>query len=188
MYQWTILQYLVLCNYDNLASYFAGTFDIVVVNLYPFYDKVSSSRGISFEDGIENIDIGGPAMIRAAAKVKVIPATPIYFSILGDLLTSLIFTMNQQELFVSYWLHYWWDSWLYWGGGTAKKNWDCFRTKLIVREIKVLLDILFLMFQNKIWNSGHEFLLYFSIFVQKKLLFWLYWRDTGLVFNCWNFL
>lgn len=42
---------------------------MVVVNLYPFYDKVSASSGISFEDGIENIDIGGPAMIRAAAKV-----------------------------------------------------------------------------------------------------------------------
>lgn len=42
---------------------------MVVVNLYPFYDKVSSSSEISFEDGIENIDIGGPAMIRAAAKV-----------------------------------------------------------------------------------------------------------------------
>ena len=41
---------------------------MVVVNLYPFYDKVSSG-GIEFEDGIENIDIGGPAMIRAAAKV-----------------------------------------------------------------------------------------------------------------------
>jgi len=41
----------------------------VVVNLYPFYDKVTSAGGIGFEDGIENIDIGGPAMIRAAAKV-----------------------------------------------------------------------------------------------------------------------
>jgi AICAR transformylase/IMP cyclohydrolase PurH len=45
-----------------------GTFDVVVVNLYPFYDKVTSGT-ISFEDGIENIDIGGPTMIRAAAKV-----------------------------------------------------------------------------------------------------------------------
>ncbi|KAL8061314.1 hypothetical protein ABFX02_02G079000 [Erythranthe guttata] len=45
-----------------------GTFDVVVVNLYPFYEKVSSSSGISFEDAIENIDIGGPTMIRAAAK------------------------------------------------------------------------------------------------------------------------
>lgn len=40
-----------------------------MVNLYPFYDKVTSAGGIRFEDGIENIDIGGPAMIRAAAKV-----------------------------------------------------------------------------------------------------------------------
>ncbi|KAM0980710.1 hypothetical protein COP2_014246 [Malus domestica] len=45
-----------------------GTFDVVVVNLYPFYEKVTSTGGIEFEDGIENIDIGGPAMIRAAAK------------------------------------------------------------------------------------------------------------------------
>ncbi|KAG8368921.1 hypothetical protein BUALT_Bualt15G0096700 [Buddleja alternifolia] len=51
-----------------LDNHGIGTFDVVVVNLYPFYDKVSSSSGISFEDGIENIDIGGPAMIRAAAK------------------------------------------------------------------------------------------------------------------------
>ena len=42
---------------------------MVVVNLYPFYNKVTAPGGISFEDGIENIDIGGPAMIRAAAKV-----------------------------------------------------------------------------------------------------------------------
>lgn len=53
----------------NFFYFSVGTFDVVVVNLYPFYDKVSSSTGISFEDGIENIDIGGPAMIRAAAKV-----------------------------------------------------------------------------------------------------------------------
>ncbi|XP_011087627.1 uncharacterized protein LOC105169058 [Sesamum indicum] len=53
---------------EALDSHGIGTFDVVVVNLYPFYDKVSSSSGISFEDGIENIDIGGPAMIRAAAK------------------------------------------------------------------------------------------------------------------------
>lgn len=44
---------------------------MVVVNLYPFYDKVTSTGGIAFDDGIENIDIGGPAMIRAAAKVIV---------------------------------------------------------------------------------------------------------------------
>ncbi|XP_077245919.1 uncharacterized protein LOC143885597 [Tasmannia lanceolata] len=45
-----------------------GTFDVVVVNFYPFYEKVSNTSGITFEDGIENIDIGGTAMLRAAAK------------------------------------------------------------------------------------------------------------------------
>ncbi|KAF7145336.1 hypothetical protein RHSIM_Rhsim04G0089200 [Rhododendron simsii] len=53
----------------GIGSTTTGTFDVVVVNLYPFYDKVSSASGIAFEDGIENIDIGGPAMITAAAKV-----------------------------------------------------------------------------------------------------------------------
>ncbi len=40
--------------------------DMIVVNLYPFIEVVS--KGCSFEDAIENIDIGGPSMIRAAAK------------------------------------------------------------------------------------------------------------------------
>jgi phosphoribosylaminoimidazolecarboxamide formyltransferase/IMP cyclohydrolase len=39
---------------------------LVVVNLYPFRETVA--RGASFEDVIENIDIGGPAMVRSAAK------------------------------------------------------------------------------------------------------------------------
>ncbi|XP_011627344.2 uncharacterized protein LOC18445033 isoform X1 [Amborella trichopoda] len=53
---------------EALNMHGIGMFDVVVVNLYPFYEKVSSSSQIAFEDGIENIDIGGPAMIRAAAK------------------------------------------------------------------------------------------------------------------------
>ena len=40
--------------------------DLLVVNLYPFEETLT--RSASFEDRIENIDIGGPAMIRAAAK------------------------------------------------------------------------------------------------------------------------
>ena len=40
--------------------------DLLVVNLYPF--EAALERGAAFEDMIENIDIGGPAMIRAAAK------------------------------------------------------------------------------------------------------------------------
>jgi phosphoribosylaminoimidazolecarboxamide formyltransferase/IMP cyclohydrolase len=41
-------------------------FDLVVVNLYPFLKTIIS--GASFEDSIEQIDIGGPSMLRAAAK------------------------------------------------------------------------------------------------------------------------
>ncbi len=41
--------------------------DLVVVNLYPFAATVANP-GCTYEDAIENIDIGGPAMVRAAAK------------------------------------------------------------------------------------------------------------------------
>ena len=41
--------------------------DIVIVNLYPF-EAVTADESCSLEDAIENIDIGGPAMVRAAAK------------------------------------------------------------------------------------------------------------------------
>ncbi|MDQ0473872.1 bifunctional phosphoribosylaminoimidazolecarboxamide formyltransferase/IMP cyclohydrolase [Labrys wisconsinensis] len=40
--------------------------DLLVVNLYPF--EATLARGASFDDCVENIDIGGPAMIRAASK------------------------------------------------------------------------------------------------------------------------
>jgi phosphoribosylaminoimidazolecarboxamide formyltransferase/IMP cyclohydrolase len=40
--------------------------DLLVVNLYPF--EATVAKGAAYDDCIENIDIGGPAMIRAAAK------------------------------------------------------------------------------------------------------------------------
>lgn len=55
---------------DHLASlkeYEILEFDLVCINLYPF-EKVIRSSEFSFEEAIENIDIGGPSMIRAAAK------------------------------------------------------------------------------------------------------------------------
>lgn len=42
-------------------------FDLIIVNLYPFRETISKP-GCTIEEAIENIDIGGPAMIRAAAK------------------------------------------------------------------------------------------------------------------------
>ena len=40
--------------------------EVVVVNLYPFEDKVA--KGVPFAEALENVDIGGPTMLRAAAK------------------------------------------------------------------------------------------------------------------------
>ena len=44
-----------------------GFIDLVVVNLYPFRETIAKP-GVSFEEAIENIDVGGPTMVRAAAK------------------------------------------------------------------------------------------------------------------------
>ena len=51
---------------DQLAEQGIEPFDLVVVNLYPFRETVASGAG--GDDVIEKIDIGGPAMVRAAAK------------------------------------------------------------------------------------------------------------------------
>lgn len=50
-----------------LAQHAIPTIDMVVVNLYPFVQTVSKAE-CSLEDAIENIDIGGPTMLRSAAK------------------------------------------------------------------------------------------------------------------------
>jgi phosphoribosylaminoimidazolecarboxamide formyltransferase/IMP cyclohydrolase len=50
-----------------LAEHGIGTIDLLVVNLYPFEATVARP-GCTLEDAIENIDIGGPAMVRSAAK------------------------------------------------------------------------------------------------------------------------
>ncbi|MEP6973334.1 MAG: bifunctional phosphoribosylaminoimidazolecarboxamide formyltransferase/IMP cyclohydrolase [Actinomycetota bacterium] len=51
---------------EQLAEHGIEPFDLLVSNLYPFRETVAS--GAVFEDVIEKIDIGGPAMVRAAAK------------------------------------------------------------------------------------------------------------------------
>ena len=65
--------------------------DLVVVNLYPFQDTVSRPE-CSFEDAIENIDIGGPAMLRSSAKnhksVTVIVDSSDFQLVLDELNTS----------------------------------------------------------------------------------------------------
>src|SRR5260221_7620024 len=61
--------------------------DLLVVNLYPF--EATVAKGAGYDDCIENIDIGGPAMIRAAAKnhgdVAVVGEPEDYATLLAEL-------------------------------------------------------------------------------------------------------
>ena len=50
-----------------IADHNIGTIDLVVVNLYPFRET-AAKPGVHPEEVIENIDIGGPSMLRSAAK------------------------------------------------------------------------------------------------------------------------
>ncbi len=50
-----------------IAAWKIAPIDLLAVNLYPFRETVAK-RDVSFEDAIENIDVGGPAMLRSAAK------------------------------------------------------------------------------------------------------------------------
>ena len=52
---------------DAIGKHGINTIDMVVVNLYPFQQTVAK-EDCTLEDAIENIDIGGPAMLRSAAK------------------------------------------------------------------------------------------------------------------------
>jgi len=52
---------------DDLNNHNINPIDLVVVNLYPFKQTISKEN-VSWEEAIENIDIGGPTMIRSAAK------------------------------------------------------------------------------------------------------------------------
>ncbi|GKV57303.1 bifunctional purine biosynthesis protein PurH [Sporosarcina sp. NCCP-2222] len=65
--------------------------DIVCVNLYPFKETISKP-GVTVEEAIENIDIGGPAMLRASAKnhafVTVIVDAADYEAVLSELQTQ----------------------------------------------------------------------------------------------------
>lgn len=71
-----------------LAEHSIGTIDLVVVNLYDFA-SVAAKAGAAVEDLIENIDIGGPTMIRAAAKnfedVAVVTSAADYAAVLEEL-------------------------------------------------------------------------------------------------------
>jgi phosphoribosylaminoimidazolecarboxamide formyltransferase/IMP cyclohydrolase len=82
---------------DELAKNKIQTIDMVVVNLYPFVQTVTKAN-VPLEEALENIDIGGPTMIRAAAKnfpsVLVIVDPEDYDAVLEKLQKGKV---NQQE-------------------------------------------------------------------------------------------
>jgi len=73
---------------EQLTAAAIDPFDIVVVNLYPFA-AAAERPGIAFDDLVEEIDIGGPSMVRAAAKnhasVAIVTSPSRYESVLSEL-------------------------------------------------------------------------------------------------------
>jgi len=69
--------------------------DMVVINLYPF-EEIASKPNVGLDDALENIDIGGPTMIRAAAKnypfVAVVTSSDQYSFVIEEL------NQNKEEL------------------------------------------------------------------------------------------
>ncbi|MBN9423080.1 MAG: bifunctional phosphoribosylaminoimidazolecarboxamide formyltransferase/IMP cyclohydrolase [Candidatus Accumulibacter sp. 66-26] len=72
----------------TIAAHEIPTIDLVCVNLYPFRETVAKP-GVTLEDAIENIDIGGPAMVRSSAKnyagVAIVTDPEDYSALLGEM-------------------------------------------------------------------------------------------------------
>ncbi|MFC0279267.1 bifunctional phosphoribosylaminoimidazolecarboxamide formyltransferase/IMP cyclohydrolase [Falsigemmobacter intermedius] len=88
-----------------MAAHGIEPIDLLVVNLYPF--EATVAKGASYDDCIENIDIGGPAMIRAASKnhkfVTVVTDPEDYTALLAEMsandgATSLKFRTRQAQI------------------------------------------------------------------------------------------
>ncbi|OHB83489.1 MAG: bifunctional phosphoribosylaminoimidazolecarboxamide formyltransferase/IMP cyclohydrolase [Planctomycetes bacterium RBG_16_64_12] len=86
----------ILCRHDNpddmkaLAEHGIVTFELVVVNLYPFEATVAR-EGVTEAEAIEQIDIGGPTMVRAAAKnhaFTTVATSPEQYSSILDQVTA----------------------------------------------------------------------------------------------------
>ena len=73
---------------DEIKKHGIKEIDLVVVNLYPFEETIRKPN-IELDEAIENIDIGGPTMLRSAAKnffhVAVVSSPNLYDSFIADL-------------------------------------------------------------------------------------------------------
>ncbi|MDD4145803.1 MAG: bifunctional phosphoribosylaminoimidazolecarboxamide formyltransferase/IMP cyclohydrolase, partial [Clostridia bacterium] len=85
---------------QQLADLGIEPFSLVVVNLYPFRETVAKA-GITLAAAIENIDIGGPTMVRAAAKnyerVTVVVNPAHYAEILSELQEQGAVSLRTRE-------------------------------------------------------------------------------------------
>jgi phosphoribosylaminoimidazolecarboxamide formyltransferase/IMP cyclohydrolase len=91
-----------------LAEHDIGLIDLVVVNLYPFAETIARP-GVTRDEAIEQIDVGGPAMLRAAAKnhqhVLVIVSPDDYDTTLAALRDDQVTTELRRRLAVSAFAH-----------------------------------------------------------------------------------
>jgi len=87
-----------------LKEHGIDTIDMLVINLYPFNETVAK-ESCSFEDAVENIDIGGPAMLRAAAKnhqdVTVLISPEDYAPVLAEMKTNKNVVSYKTNLFLA---------------------------------------------------------------------------------------
>ncbi len=84
---------------EALKAHGIGAIGLIAINLYPFEETIA--RGAGFAESIENIDIGGPAMIRAAAKnhdaVTVLTDPDDYAEILAEMQANGCATRNDTR-------------------------------------------------------------------------------------------
>src|SRR4029079_15412063 len=105
----------ILCRRDNpddmaaIAEQGIAPFELVVVNLYPFQETVAKPD-VTLEQAIENIDIGGPTLIRAAAKnhqfVTVVCMPTDYTKIMSEVRENMTTTLTlRRRLAVRAFMH-----------------------------------------------------------------------------------
>ena len=85
---------------DTLKKYNIKTIDLLVINLYPF-EKTIQKQNIGIQEVMENIDIGGPTLVRAAAKnykdVIIVTDKKQYKTVLNSLKTKGDISLNERE-------------------------------------------------------------------------------------------
>ena len=92
----------------KMEEYNIPPIDLVVVNLYPFEETIAS-KDCSFENAIENIDIGGPTLLRAAAKnhdsVTVIVEASDYQIVANEIMNNGVTESTRRELAIKVFAH-----------------------------------------------------------------------------------